>query len=937
MREVLKSLLVDHCFSIPQWDWTVGEGSDILTTFHYYVIGDPLCLLSVFVPTRYMWILYDFLILIRLYLSGIAFSFLCFRTGQHNRYGILAGSMTYIFCSWALLNAVKHPYFLNPLIYLPLLIIGIEELIRRKRPIVLTGAVFLSAVSNFYFFYMLAIITAIYALVRLFMIYRTNLRKAWKPLLYITLFALIGVLLSAVILLPVMRAFINSNRMSVQNGIRLLYPAAYYSQIPGMFVSNKTSYWLYIGCSVTVIPAMFLLLHQKRQHVFLKVLFFICMLVILIPVLGQALNGFSYVSNRWCFAFVLLLSYILAVMWEELMTLSQREAGRLLLYSGGYFVLCLLLEYSRTAETLASLTLLFVLLCGLVYTNSQTYINEKNALYVRQIFVIGITLLSVVMHSFWMYAADDHYAYESCSIADTSKVDQTEAQIVKSIGENEKTGEYYRYSGRGITRNANMIAGISSTDFYWSISNPYAAELRAVLGTGENSSFRYTNYDDCTVLTTLAAVCYYTTLTGDAMPLPYGFSYINSFDAYETSTEAAKESLRKELGTEQLSDRQEWLIFNESSQYYSVYRNEYALPMTYIYDNCISTDAWNSLNAVQKQEALLESVVVGQTKDAAVSRLHLNCYTPEYTVICNGDEITRNGNSFVVTAPGASVTLSFEGLENSETYILLNGLNFEGIPEYELYFGGQEADPLNLYNKTNWNLLSHKRQQEVMRERIFWNEPTSHRLTFNSSAGVSKELEYFTPHYQFYCGRHDFTVNLGCTQEAVTDVTIAFPYIGTYSFDHIEAVCLPMDHYKEKIEALREQTLEALEIGVNTVSGTIDLDKDKWLCFAIPYSDGWRAYIDGEETELHQANIQYMAVRLSAGEHTVRLVYETPWLQAGLYVSVSTFIGLVIWGVIGLVKKEGKEGRQRKKAQGKKERRKLFCDIQPLAFMLKSK
>lgn len=50
LREVLKTIFVDHSFRLPMWDMHIGYGSDILTTLHYYVIGDPLTLLSVFVP-----------------------------------------------------------------------------------------------------------------------------------------------------------------------------------------------------------------------------------------------------------------------------------------------------------------------------------------------------------------------------------------------------------------------------------------------------------------------------------------------------------------------------------------------------------------------------------------------------------------------------------------------------------------------------------------------------------------------------------------------------------------------------------------------------------------------------------------------------------------------------------------------------------------------
>lgn len=50
LREALYTIFVKHKLSLPMWDMNIGYGSDILTTLHYYVIGDPLTLLSVFVP-----------------------------------------------------------------------------------------------------------------------------------------------------------------------------------------------------------------------------------------------------------------------------------------------------------------------------------------------------------------------------------------------------------------------------------------------------------------------------------------------------------------------------------------------------------------------------------------------------------------------------------------------------------------------------------------------------------------------------------------------------------------------------------------------------------------------------------------------------------------------------------------------------------------------
>ena len=78
LREVLHTIFVEHKLELPMWDMNIWFGSDILTTLHYYVIGDPLTLLSVFVPADKTEVMYEVLIFLRIYLAGIYFSVFCF-------------------------------------------------------------------------------------------------------------------------------------------------------------------------------------------------------------------------------------------------------------------------------------------------------------------------------------------------------------------------------------------------------------------------------------------------------------------------------------------------------------------------------------------------------------------------------------------------------------------------------------------------------------------------------------------------------------------------------------------------------------------------------------------------------------------------------------------------------------------------------------------
>ena len=88
---------------------------------------------------------------------------------------------------------------------------------------------------------------------------------------------------------------------------------------------------------------------------------------------------------------------------------------------------------------------------------------------------------------------------------------------------------------------------------------------------------------------------------------------------------------------------------------------------------------------------------------------------------------------------------------------------------------------------------------------------------------------------------------------------------------------------------LADITLENIQIGTDTVDGTVTLDRSKILLLTIPYCDGWTATVDGKEAPQLQANTLFSALALEPGEHTNHLTSRTPHLNAGLAVSVLGF------------------------------------------------
>jgi len=869
LRSVIKTLLAEHRFSVPSWDFSLGEGNDILQTLHYYVIGDPFTVMSVLVPVRFMYLYYNMIVLLRLYLSGIIFICLCLQTGKNGRYAVLAGSMTYVFCYWAVYTSARHPYFVNPMIYFPLMIIGIEKILRKERPYLFIITVFLSAVSNFYFFYMTVLLTVIYVAVRILFLFHDNMRRMLWMVFEIAAASVAGVLLASVVFLPVCYTFFNDTRLSVKHTLHLLYPLSYYCRLPALFIAEGDFYWCCMGFSVPVLPAVLLMFKERGKHRLLKCLFLICILIILIPAFGQILNGFSYMSNRWSWGFALLAAYILTAMWPSLMKLGIREAMTLFAGTVAYFMVCMLLEYSRMAKVFTSIILAFIFLFLLITLGEG---EELFSCKRRQQLAMAVVLASVFMNSFWKNSsAGDNYASECKEIKDlaNNELRTNETMAVMETASSDRVDSFYRYSGRGLTLNAGMLVGLSSTQYFWSISNPYINAFREATEQIESVSFSYRGYDDRTSLLSLASVLYYVVPENDTAPLPYGYAYARTVNVKE----------------------------QDAKLNYKVYRNENALPLAYTYEDYIASDDWNKLSAVGKQEALLHAVVLEDYENAPGPLPDLTGSDRQYTVTCNGDNITFMENAFVVTSGKATATLTFDGLPNSETYFSIENLSFQGVPVYDLYFGEEDVDPMDLYDQERWEQLSWAERKSVLKNKIFWTAPASADLSIKSSAGVSKTLNYLTEEYAFYSGRHDFTVNMDYAEDAVTSVTLTFPSAGIYSFDSMHIICQPMNRYAEQIKERKADVLENVKIDTNRVNGTIELDQAKFLCMAIPYSKGWHACVDGKEAELYQANVMYMALALEPGSHTVELFYGTPLLKEGIGISTVTALVVFSWAI----------------------------------------
>lgn len=127
-KDFVRSLLSGNP-SLPQWSNTVGLGADpfmMLSTVGFF---DPINYIALLFPNKMLPYTFDFLVILRLYLAGLAFSAFCYHF-QKPRSSILIGAIAYAFSGYVLFAAIRHPFFITPLIYFPFILLGFEWILQ---------------------------------------------------------------------------------------------------------------------------------------------------------------------------------------------------------------------------------------------------------------------------------------------------------------------------------------------------------------------------------------------------------------------------------------------------------------------------------------------------------------------------------------------------------------------------------------------------------------------------------------------------------------------------------------------------------------------------------------------------------------------------------------------------------------------------------------
>ena len=84
-------------------------------------------------------------------------------------------------------------------------------------------------------------------------------------------------------------------------------------------------------------------------------------------------------------------------------------------------------------------------------------------------------------------------------------------------------------------------------------------------------------------------------------------------------------------------------------------------------------------------------------------------------------------------------------------------------------------------------------------------------------------------------------------------------------------------------------------------TATANLPQERLMFFSVPYDKGWRAAVNGVPVLIEKANVGFMAVRVPAGEATIRFDYVTPGLALGVKITLSALAVLALYLLLALL------------------------------------
>ena len=288
------------------------------------------------------------------------------------------------------------------------------------------------------------------------------------------------------------------------------------------------------------------------------------------------------------------------------------------------------------------------------------------------------------------------------------------------------------------------------------------------------------------------------------------------------------------------------------TKYHVVHQTNHQTSLGYVLPNTLSTNLFSQLNIAQKQVALTKYAVIDNGSD--------NWTLPDYEL------------SYTVTENNGLLQYNVMVPQNSELYIAGTVTALCNTSALKLH-------------TPDW----HTRDAFEAREQAKYINITALDNTDSvQNKFLGRHPDMYPSYYQPYrtaCLGHQLRGNVTITLQYSHDLL---------TVDNVAIYAVPIDAYQKAANDLQANLLQNVSHTHNSVTGEIAATHSGVMQVAIPYQNGWHAYVDGKEVDVFASGVKYIGFYITKGQHEIMLRYETPGMRIGCYASVVSMIIFVV-------------------------------------------
>lgn len=857
LRELLSNIFVKHSFVVPMWSDLLGYGQDSIN-FLADMLGNPFNLVSVFCTAEtaeYGLVLTS---LAQVWLAGALLARLLQRHGAGGFDSIVSG-LVYTLGGFSVV--MFHQLLMLYSLLLGVLVLdGIDRVFERTSPIRFVVSMTLTFLFSVSVGWAICLLLVVYCCVRYaFLDERKSIRGFLGWFARIFAMIVLSLVAAAVLFLPPVLAIFGQGRLTEARSYDALYSLSYYA---GLLTGFDSAADVGADCltgfaPVGVISVFFVFADRKKgSRQALAVMFVILTAFLCIPLVGRIFNGFSYPNNRWVWAYSLLVSCMTCYALPRLRGADETTKLRLLKILCVYALLGLItIPLNMTVNSFVPSLVLVLLLVVLLFWAST------RELWWRKAVLVTLGMWCLVAFGFrampMMSSAgltQKGAAFDNVDIGSCYSKAVTYNPMSLLDGLDEGTSERADGGDYDAHRNGGLVTGQHLVSYYNSLYSQGIDDYHTSVGLATDLNFSYAFAGGRGALEAIAGVRYYVARS-DSKSVPA------IFDQQVRSGTIGKDS-------------------------WTVWGTDHVLPLAFVANDVISRTSYDALTAPEREQALLQGVVVDDTHGASTTAVD----TSSLVVAGEGAQPLTStkvdGSVVTVLSSNGSISVPAEVPAGVHAYLYLDGFTLSPSASLSLPgTSGSGGGILRKVAKTLYSAIYSKSSESSIRV---------------SCGSVTSGFILRTQASSLYSGRQTWVADLGTADVDRTSATVSFSATGTYQLSVARVVLVDESKDADRIDSLGSQPAQDISLSDNGMSCSVTVDgSDDGLVFVrIPYDAGWSAAVDGEDAQIVKADVGFIGVWVSPGTHELRLTYETPGLRVGAALSVAGILGIVALYVV---------------------------------------